>query len=355
MRIGIYTQQLRNNYGGILQNYALQQVLKKLGHDPITLDYRPRSNFFWYLLSQLKTIILILIGKKRSFRKYKKEPQRSSYTSPFIQKYIKTSWRMQFVTPITPYILKIECAITGSDQVWRPCYNTLSNSFLSFIKNKRVIKIAYAASFGVDFWEYSEKQTYQCRDWVKNFKAVSVRENSGVGLCENHLSINAIHVLDPTLLLSKEDYERLCINITPILNRPFLVAYILDINEDKEKIVKNIARKRGLEYIIISADNDINKTVEEWLAMFRDADYIVTDSFHGSVFSIIFRKHFNAILNSHRGSSRFTSLLSIFSLEDRIINEDANSIKTDDINWNKINPILDRWKFKSINFLKNNI
>ena len=355
MRIGIYTQELRDNYGGILQNYALQQVLKKIGHTPITLDYRPRSNYFWYLISQLKTIALVLTGKKRSFRKYEPTPERSHYTGPFIQRYIDTSWRMQFITPLAPYLLRIKCVITGSDQVWRPAYNNLSYAFLAFVRNKKINKIAYAASFGVDFWEYSDRQTKECRRLVKDFKAISVREGSGVVLCEKHLKTNAIHVLDPTLLLSKADYEQLCKDVKPISGKPFVAAYILDLNEEKEKFIRNIAEEKGLEYIITSAEKDINKTVEEWLSVFRDAEYIVTDSFHGTVFSIIFRKQFNVVLNDKRGSCRFKSLLSIFNLEDRIIGKDMESYIKKDIDWNIIQHIIEEWKSKSINFLTKNI
>ena len=262
---------------------------------------------------------------------------------------------MQFITPFVPGLLKIECAITGSDQVWRPCYNTLSYSFLHFIKNKSVTKIAYAASFGVDFWEYSDMETKECREWVKDFKAVSVREDSGVMLCKNYLNTNAIHVLDPTLLLSKEDYEQLCLDVSPISSKSFVAAYILDLNEEKEKVVRNIAEEKGLGYIIISAEKDINKTVEEWLSIFRDADYIVTDSFHGTVFSIIFQKPFNVILNDKRGGGRFKSMLSLFCLEDRVIRDGLGSYKTENIDWENIDSILEEWKSKSINFLTKNI
>lgn len=355
MRIGIYTQELRDNYGGILQNYALQQVLKKIGHEAITIDYRPRSNFFWYLVSQIKTIVLFLIGKKRSFRKYEKTPERSCYTAPFIRKYIRTSWRMQFITPFVPGLLKIECAITGSDQVWRPAYNNLSYAFLDFVRNEKIKKISYAASFGVDFWEYSDSQTKKCKELVKAFKAVSVRESSGVALCEKYLGINAIHVLDPTLLLLKKDYERLCSDVKPIFSKSLVIAYILDLSEDKEDIIRNVAKEKGLDYIIISAEKNIEKTVEEWLSVFRDADYIVTDSFHGTVFSIIFQKSFNVILNNKRGESRFKSILSLFGLEERIISKDMKSYNIEDIDWDKIEPILEKWKNKSINFLTKNI
>lgn len=355
MRVGIYTQKLENNYGGILQNYALQYVLESLGHTPITIDFRPRSNYFWYIVSQSKNVLLKILGKERRITRYKKGPERSSYTQQFIKNNIKTSWRMQFITPFVPYLLRIDCAITGSDQVWRPSYNILSYAYLHFVRRKTVLKIAYAASFGVDTWEYSEASTIQCRKWVKEFKAVSVREASGVVLCENFLDVKATHVLDPTLLLHKNVYERLCENVKSLCDRPFLAAYILDLSTEKEALAKEIAKGKGLECIIISAEKDISMTVEHWLSIFRDAEYVVTDSFHGTVFSLIFRKSFNAIINNKRGSSRFESLLSIFDLQNRMIDHETKLYNSEEINWTPIEYTLSLWMKKSINFLKNNI
>ena len=226
---------------------------------------------------------------------------------------------------------------------------------MHFVKKKNITKIAYAASFGVDTWEYSETATKQCREWVKEFKAVSVREASGVALCENYLSVNAIHVLDPTLLLTKDIYENLCLSIKPMCNEPFLVAYILDLTDEKVCLVNNIAKSKGLKCLIVSAEKNISITVEQWLSMFRDAEYVVTDSFHGTVFSLIFRKSFNAIINSERGSSRFESLLSIFNLQNRLIYDKDESVEPKEIVWKPIEEILSQWTEKSINFLETNI
>lgn len=355
MRVGIYTQKLENNYGGILQNYALQQVLISLGHTPVTFDFRPRTNYFWFIVSQSKNILLKILGRERKIMGYKKGPERSSYTQQFIQNNINTSWRMQFMTPLVPYLLRIDCAITGSDQVWRPSYNILSYAYLHFIRRKSVSKIAYAASFGVDTWEYSTTSTIQCQRWVKEFKAISVRESSGVALCEKYLDVKAIHVLDPTLLLGKDVYEKLCTDIKPLCNRPFLAAYILDLNTEIEVLVKEVARNKGLECVVISAEKNISATVEQWLSVFRDASYVVTDSFHGTVFSLIFRKSFNTIINKKRGSSRFESLLSIFDLQSRLIDDETKSYNSEEINWAPVENIHSQWMKKSINFLKNNI
>lgn len=355
MRIGIYTQKLENNYGGILQNYALHQVLKSLGHVPITFDFRPKTNLFWYFISQCKNFLFILMGKKRTIKKYKKGPKRSVLTEQFIKNNINTSWRMQFITPLVPLLLKIECAITGSDQVWRPSYNILSYAYLKFIKRKDIKKIAYAASFGVDTWEYSENDTKKCRQWIKDFTAISVREDSGVILCEKYLGVNAVHVLDPTLLLTKEVYGKLCSNINPICNNPFLAAYILDMSKEKELLVRRIAQSKGLKCIIFSAEKNISITIEQWLSIYRDASYVVTDSFHGTVFSIIFRKSFNTIINESRGASRFESLLSIFNLKNRLITMDRNFFQTDEIIWSNIESILNEWTIKSVDFLRNNL
>lgn len=355
MRIGIYTQKLENNYGGILQNYALQYVLKSLGHTPITFDYRPRTNYFWYILSQAKNVFLRLLGKKRKIHKYKKGTERSVYTQRFIRNNIKTSWRMQFLNPLIPYLLRIDCALTGSDQVWRPSYNILSYAYLHFVTNRRIPKVAYAASFGVDTWEYSKVATQQCQEWIKCFKAVSVREDSGIALCKNYLHVDAIHVLDPTMLLTRDIYEALCVGIKPLCEKPFLAAYVLDLDEDKERIIVNIAKRKGLSCMIFSAEKNISLTVEQWLSIYRDADYVVTDSFHGTVFSIIFRKSFNTIINHDRGSSRFDSLLSIFDLRSRLVDESEGLFNLESIKWTSVENILSEWKIKSINYLKNNL
>lgn len=357
MNIGIFTQPLKNNYGGILQNYALQQILISLGYKPITIDYRPANRLIRYLLSQCKTFILLFIpGKKRPFSRFSKEEERNPLMCEFVKKHIITTERLGKVTRQILQKNNFQTIISGSDQVWRPLYNAnLKYSYLSFVKSKKVKKIAYAASFGVDEWEYSAKQTRQCAKLAQRFDAISVRESSGVRLCKTYLDVEAIAVLDPTLLLSKERYCSLCETI-PINSRPFLLVYMLDLTDKKKIFFENLAKEKSLDLRFCSANSNITISIEQWLSNFRDADYVVTDSFHGTVFSIIFRKPFLSIINSERGADRFRSLLSKFHLQNRLIdNVDIQVFKETQIDWGEVSNILNKEREKSINFFIYNL
>lgn len=356
MRIGILTQRLHNNFGGLLQNFALQQVLKELDHQPVTIDFRPRNNVLWYLLVQLKTLVLFFIpGKRRPFRKWKKQDKRDENISSFVKKYIITTHRIQKLLPIIVPVYKLDVIIVGSDQVWRPKYNTLENTFLAFVKSKDVKKVAYAASFGVSNWEFTEAQTEKCRLLAQKFNAISVRENSGVFLCNKYLNVSAEETLDPTLLLNKEDYSKLCDEI-PKNNSPFLAAYILDVTDEKRQIIESFAKINNLKPIFFTAESDIALSIQEWLAMFRDANYVITDSFHGTVFSIINRKPFVSIINIKRGADRFASLLSKFTLENRMMSEEEIiSFNEEPINWNNVSSVIEAEKERSIEFIRNSL
>lgn len=307
MRIGIITQPLKSNYGGIIQNWALQQILKKLGHDPITIDALPRNlqyfNFFW---ENFKTIISFFIPNKhrRYHPLYMERPQ---VFESFVKKNIITTekCRKRRSTLIPQY--NIEALIVGSDQVWRPMYNIgcLDDMYLRFAHPFNIPKMAYAASFGTDKWEYNYKQSKKFKHYISLINHISVREYSGVKLCKTHFDVDAKVVLDPTLLLEKSDYMDL-ISDTPIFcDRPFLGAYILNNNKELLNKIKEESNSRNLVPIIISADNNATITIEQWLSIFRDAQYIITDSFHGSVFSFLFDKEFKYIINQKRGASRF--------------------------------------------------
>lgn len=357
MRIGIVTQPLIANYGGTLQNFALQQVLKKLGHTPITIDFIPAPvSHFRYLCFLCKNLILYFIpGRKSNFHK-RHIPKRNAVMDVFVKQHISTTRQ------VSEYNLKlikeydINAIVVGSDQVWRPMYNNFYNHniedmFLRFAKNANIKKIAYAASFGVDFWEFSKAQTKKCKQLAQQLDAVSVREASGIDLCKQHLNIDAVEMLDPTLLLDADDYKQVCKTI-PTPEKPFLLSYVLDMNPEKEAFIRNIASKKGLEVKIFGADANMTLSIEEWLAMYRDADFVVTDSFHGTVFSIIFNKPFISIGNKYRGLSRFQSLLGKFNLSDRLVLEDSLEIDTTaEINWQKVNQLRDEWKEKSHNFI----
>ncbi len=340
MKIGILTQPLYNNYGGILQNYALQTVLKNMGHEVYTIDRRsPPMSPFRKAASIAKRILLRMVSQKTRIRVWPTAHESaivSQHTQHFINEHIQ---RTRIVTSTAELKqlhreYRFDAYIVGSDQVWRPKYSPcLPNYFLDFIENdKSVKKIAYAASFGVDDWEFSDAQTASCARLAQQFDAVSVREDSAVRLCKEYLAIEAVHVLDPTMLLDKKKYIELVENHNTQKSKGNLFVYILDHTEDKEKIINEIADSQQLIPFEVmpqsyfneskkatSINNYIFPPVTEWLRAFMDAEFIVTDSFHGAVFSIVFGKPFVVFANYGRGIGRITSLLRMFGLESSLI------------------------------------
>lgn len=314
MKIGILTQPLLNNYGGTLQNYALQIVLRKLGHKPVTIDCNPKSSLLCYLLSCMKTIMYFFIpSKRRSFAVHARRKYRNTQFERFTNRNITLT---KMVCHPTNSIIKaygLEAIIVGSDQVWRPKYNQhIKDQFLGFVKNPDIRKISYAASFGADEWEFTDDQTLMLQSFIRQFSAISVREVSAVGLCKHYLGADALHVLDPTMLLDTSDYIDVC-SIVPKEQNEFIFAYILDMTSEKKELLEKLRIELNLPIQYYTAEANAALSVEEWIAKFRDTSYVITDSFHGTVFSIIFNKPFKCLQNKKRGASRFDSLLSLYN------------------------------------------
>ena len=380
MKIGILTQPLHKNYGGLLQNYALQQVLKGMGHEVETIDHSFSIKISWVhqKLSKIKARLLHILFPKR-YKSVKYLPTAKEIkiiranTNYFIEKYIV---RTNLICTIKEFddianSNKYDAYVVGSDQCWRPIYNGpfLLEMFLRFAKNQiGVKKIAYAASFGTDEWEFSPEMTVKCSALAKKFDLITVREASGVDLCRNNLGVDAKHVLDPTMLLDKEDYIKLIENENEPHSPGNLFYYILDPSDEKKTLIKDIATKSGfIPFTVMPKYQEENRTkddvknrieecvfpsVTSWLRGFMDAKMVVVDSFHGVVFSIIFNKPFWVIANAERGNARFVSLLGLYELEDRMVAcGDAIDWKKA-IDWNRVNAIRKSEQIRCINLLK---
>lgn len=370
MRIGILTLPLHTNYGGILQAYALQTVLERMGHDVCLIEKKkqPLRLPLWKApLSYGKRIIKNLTGHPYPIffeRKVnREEPLVRQNTDKFVNKYIKR----RFVDDFSEIGKDdFDAIVVGSDQVWRPKYfiDGIENAYLKFAKGWNIKRIVYAASFGTDKWEYSSEQTTSCRRLLKNFDAVSVRESSAVTLCHEHFGVDAKRVLDPTMLLSANDY----INLFDASGTPKsdgnLLCYIIDETLEKKSLVNKIAQEQGLipfrvnskvENLAAPLHERIQPPVEQWLRGFYDADFIVTDSFHACVFSILFNKPFFVIGNEKRGLSRFSSLLGMFGMENLLVTKNSLNEKQNDIDWTRVMSLLAEEKMKAINFLNENL
>lgn len=336
-RIGIVTLPLNTNYGGILQAYALQEVLKRMGYecDTFECNYFPETSILktikYFLIKSIKRYLLFqkvdtLFPYHKAKEIYiKNNIEKQLNVRSFVKSYISLLEIRNFKEIPNNY----DCLVVGSDQVWRPKYfeeNRISHAYLAFAKDWIVRKISYAASFGTDEWEYTEEQTEECKELIQKFDAVSVREASAISMVKDHFQVDSIHVLDPTMLLMKEDYEKLVANANVKQIEGDLFCYVLDEKEDISTFIHQVASQYHLTPFSVGIPDNrksifeqIQPPLEQWLRGFMDARLVITDSFHACVFSIIFHKPFIVVGNEERGNARFTSLLLLFGLKNRIV------------------------------------
>ena len=367
MKIGILTLQLHTNYGGILQAYALQTVLERMGHEVVVLNKRHHLLLpIWkWPYSYPKRIIQKYIlgrGGRVFFESYynRTYPIVSQNTELFIDKYIH---RLK-VEDL--FVLKeddFDAFVVGSDQVWRPMFypGKIENAYLDFAKDWDIKRIAYAASFGTSKWEYTKKQTRLCGELLRKFDLISVREESGIGLCHKHFGVKANHVLDPTMLLSTKDYMYLVEKANVKKSKGSLLCYILDEKKSKINLISKLADDMGLIPFHVNSRVEVQNAplaeriqppVEQWLRGFMDARMVVTDSFHACVFAIIFNKPFIVIANKERGLARIESLLAMFGLQKALYDCNNKDFDVNNIDWNTINDRLLDLQNYSLDLLK---
>lgn len=336
MKIAILTLPLHTNYGGILQAYALQKTLSKMGHKVVVLDKARKPIFEKYpfhihLKRFIKKYILFQdIPPLPDISRYKLVQKQNKYTWKFADKYIHRKEYRDFVEIKES---DFDAIIVGSDQVWRPRYfpKHISNAFLSFAKEWNIRRIAYAPSFGTDNWEYTEEETAICKELIKLFSFVSVREISGIELLKNKLNYPSAKLgIDPCILLTKEEYITLFKKKHCTSSKGNLLTYIIDTTPEKQLFIDRLAIEKRLKPFKVNSNIEsatatlkerkcTQPAVEKWIRGFYDAEYVITDSFHACIFSIIFGKPFLVIGNKERGLARFTSLLELFNLKDRLI------------------------------------
>lgn len=346
MRIGIVTFLSASNYGAVLQNYALQTVLNKMGYGQVeTIDR---------LLGGFKSTLRFRCIRKYIF---------PNYFIRFRNRYLKLSEHINKQRDLYRIQNEYDVIIVGSDQIWN--FDIIDKMeyyyYLDWVTNQKVRKISYAASFGRDMFNLSQEIKDKVSTLLNDFLCVSVREKSGISICQEMLGVNADYDLDPTLLLSVVDYNQI-VKLERCVRKRYLCSFILDQSKEKMDYVKAIAEKLDLRVINIYP-KEVNRwkslvsskyhflPVEKWLQYIYNADFVVTDSFHGMAFSINFNKQFIAINNAYRGSTRFVNLLSLLGLEDRLVADFSLSGMEQCINFDKVNGLLDLERKRSYNRL----
>lgn len=352
MKTAIFTLPLINNYGGILQAYALQNVLFELGIDNKVLNLRTKEASFFSINYAKFLIAKTFISR---YKNAKFEILRHDLDArKFIEKNIVLTDEIYGFSDLKHVCKdeKFDAFVLGSDQVFNQGnFMNFGEYFsLGFIQN--AVKIAYAASFGGEFKGWKNLSTH--RENLAKFRAISVREQNAIKICKEILNLKADFVLDPTLLARREIYDKFCTNLDESSSQNTKIfAYILDPNEKTAQILDNASQKSGCKIAQVN-DRANRLKIEEWLSAIKSAKFIITDSFHGCVFSIIFGKPFFAIINEARGNARFHSLFDMLNLDNRVI-KDVNFELNLEMNYDEIYKILDEKRKFSIDFLKQNL
>ncbi len=301
------------NYGSALTNYALNRVLVGMGKSVLMLEFP-------------------LLGEVPEEPYIKPNTPIRRFANHFYsQSNLENSNRYR------RFNNHCDCFVLGSDQLWNWYSNREIGSYYYFLDfaDENHKKIAYATSFGHDSSFYPKDMIIKLGYYLQRFDKVSVRENSGVDICRDLFGIDADWVADPVFLCSMDDYRKAAsLSEKNVGTEKYLLAYILDPTEDKLKIVRYAAQSKELNYkIILDGQADFEKVasqvndanilrdidVSDWLNFFMNANYVVTDSFHGFCFSIIFRKECIIIPNELRGITRFNTLAKWTGMENRIV------------------------------------
>lgn len=372
MRIAIITLPLHTNYGGILQAYALRDTLVRLGHQADVVDRKvkilmPPAWKMPLVYAKRAFLNLVSFGKGpeifRERRIIKEHPVVSAQVSRFIDSRISP----RLVGGYSELqVGEYDAFVVGSDQVWRPKYfGQIEDAFLEFAREWNVKRVAYAASFGTGQLEYTYQQLETCSRLLKEFDGVSVRESGAVGICDEWFDYeDAVHVLDPVMLLTAEDYHRLASAASARPAKGKALKYIMDPRPEKTAVSDRVASwfAGGMHDasvfprdISLPLEDRVAPPMEQWLSCFEDCGFVVTDSFHACVMAILFHKPFIVLGNPQRGMSRILSLLETFGLEDRLVHgldpDDDGEYYMSDPDWKAVDEILEKKRNESKDFL----
>ena len=336
-KVGIITFNRAINYGAILQTYALNKFLNNNKFDCETIDY---------CCDYIKNEYSLISFKNKSLKKninamlnFKNNLQRKNKFNAFIKNNIKLSSATYNKENISLANNVYNSFITGSDQVWNIELCNDENYYLPFVKNNK--KISYAASFGNV--EIIKKYSKLIENNLKSYDLVTVREKSAVTELKKYYDIDSKNVLDPTFLLDASDWNKILQPTT--LNEKYIIMYVLH-EESAYGVAEQISTSTKLPVYIITQSRKKrikgkyirNAGPIDFLNLIKNSEYVVTDSFHGTALSIIFRKNLKVVLKKSNIflNDRLTSVLKLFDLERCIVSNDSNiTLLTENTDYSK--------------------
>lgn len=367
MKIGIITYWItRSNYGTVLQNYALQTFLRSLGFETFLIrtdiplgcsrrDYYKsllQKNGFFSLISYFKSRLFCKITR-RILSENKNDEKRKF--PDFMDKNLNPTKIFRSLSELESDCPMADIYIAGSDQVWNTYgenYGAVSEQIKAYLLSfapDSARKISCAASFGKNSLAVEFENLF--KQELSEFDFISCREKSGVEICKGLGFENAVLQQDPTMLLSSDEYKKIASkNLVP--KKPYILLYLLGNDTDfSTHRLKQFAKLKNLEVVYVPA-NEAQKinfhkktfpTVEEWLGLYENASAVVTNSFHGTVFSLIFNKPFLSVHQTGKFEDqnvRIDSLLEDFGLKKRIFSGDFEKLFSS-VDFEKVNKRLE--------------
>ena len=368
MNIKIITRHGPSNYGSLLQSIATLKILKDLGHNPQIVDYQREEE------RGLKMVLAQLKRKERYKNPFKKvvyvivrypiEKYAQCRFDKMRESYLNMTDRYRTIDEMSD--LDADVFMTGSDQVWGEMVDGSCDLayFLQFITSDKVRKVAYAASFGQQSFNEDRRSLYKAA--LKSYYKISVREDSAKRFIESCGIVDCVEqVLDPTLLLNGDEW----IKMLPvsklqkqIVNTNYVLVYQIHndstLSEYAIKLARYVCmplyRVNPYAHQIFRGGKFYNcPDVSDFLTLIRNASFIVTDSFHGTCFSIIFNKQFMEVLPNNTTQTRNQSLLTLTGLTSRIVSTPSDVILANKkIDYEKVNDVLSSERERSINVMR---
>lgn len=366
-----------NNYGTSLQGYAMLKKIQQLGYEVEVIHYIKQLSTIQKIkfvanaihAGEWKSIVARLTAK-RTLKKYPQYAAGIAKRTKAVNAYKAKKLLPLFHTyvgydALHKGSLNYDAVVVGSDQVWTPM--SLPNKFFNLLfVDDSVHKIAYASSFGV-----SEIPSFQRKEtglYLDRFYRIGVREERGKEIVEELSHQKATVVADPTLLLTREEWEAEISDARPNESEPYIFCYFLGTNQEARKVANKLRKQTGYKIITIRHMDEYvpedeqfgdeapyNVDPNDFVKYISKAAYVCTDSFHCTVFSILFHRQFMTFYRFAEGSktgrnSRINSLFDLFELQERLYKGDINKI-TNPIDYNSVDEKLSELRKESISFL----
>lgn len=368
MKVAVITRHSVPNYGSLLQSYATQKAIEKLGHNSEIINYTRYEERYENLADTLvkgkkwdKNVILRTIYKLIQTPNYSKMYKKFfEYRKDFLE---ETKLEYGNINELKENIPEADVYCSGSDQIWGKIGTSNYDEayFLEFAKGKKCI--AYSSSFGKT--ELNEELDKNLENLLAKYSKILVRESSAKELLEKRNIINVEHVLDPTFLLSQEEWIELAQKSKKEIKEKYILVYQLHDNKEFDKYAQKIAKNKNMKLLRISPSlYHITRsgklvylpTQFDLLKYFMNAEYVLTDSFHATVFSIIFNKRFIDVLPFNKTGTRIESILNLLGIDSRILkNFEDMTLIDNDINYKNVNVRLKNEREKSLRLLKDAI